>query len=126
METATNERLNALLDYLTDTMKSGVDFASEQAPLVAKEIAAYGAVSSWVYVAIGLAVVATGVAATRLIMKWDEQKEDFHPKHMIATFAGVVCVMVGTGIVASNLNDAMKATFAPRVYVLEYVAKLVK
>jgi len=123
METATNERLNALLDYLTDTMKSGVDFASEQAPLVAKEIIMYGAITSWAGVAAGIFFLLVGLLFLAFSVK---RMSDDADTGFAALMAAGVLLFFSAIFFGSNTGDAIKATFAPRVYVLEYVAKLVK
>ena len=144
MDLNTEQRINSLLDYLGQTAKDGIAFASEQAPLVAKEVATYGAVVGWAKVVIGvflLAGVAFAIRKALAITK--EDNPDYDPKNNWSAFNNkklgfengrtivlLVCSIpvsaFGVSLVAANMDDAMKATFAPRVYVLEYVAKLVK
>ena len=119
----TNARINAILDYLGDITKQGIDFASDQIPQLAREVAIYGAIRGWTGVV--LCLIAIGFAAW--VAKWCIK---MIPKSDGASVMGLTVVLfVGVYAVISlmeNADNAIKATFAPRVYLVEYVADLAK
>lgn len=119
----TNQRINAILDYLGEVTKQGVDFASDQIPLVAREIAVYGAVTGW-------ALVGTGIIGWCLVA-WFIRKYQRAPKSLFDDGGGWICAAAVVAVCSCFLiggggDRAIKATFAPRLYVLEYVADLAR
>ncbi|MFN7302069.1 MAG: hypothetical protein ACK5U7_11415 [Bacteroidota bacterium] len=122
-------RLDQLLDYLTETLKSGVDFAGTQIPLLARDIALYGAYSNWAYCLVILLLLLGCFLLFRRcyhVARLPASTEDARFVHglgcVISTIASIVLIIC----FFPCLDDAVKATFAPRVYILEYVADLIK
>lgn len=110
------ERLNAILDYLTDAVKSGAEVASREIPLLAEEIAIYGAVKGWVLVAISLLAMFGAVYSVRRVASFKDDGIQF-----LCVIGCIVLAIGGLICFCVNIDDAIKATFAPRLFILEYV-----
>ena len=114
MQTKTNERLNTLLDTLTNAANT----ASEQAPLVYEEVVRWGQISRGIGVLVGLVFVACAMLALK---RWKKKERDFE-----WFVVGAASGTIGFIVVACAGTELAKATFVPRVYVLDEVARLVK
>jgi hypothetical protein len=122
-------RLDQLLDYLTNTLKSGVDFAGTQIPLLARDIALYGAYSNWILFSshtLCAFICAYLCKRSYRIAVAPTTKSDATVGHTFITIFAVIGTITFTVTSFPRLDDAVKATFAPRVYILEYVADLIK
>ena len=127
-------RLFGVLDYLGDLTKQGIDFAGQQVPLIAHDIIMYGAVSGWIYTGIGLLLmgIAIGclVAIFRKTVFWygGESGHDYENQYktFVCAVVGIISMIAGSITFGHNIDGAIKATFAPRVYLIEWVADQVK
>lgn len=118
-----------LVEYLTaleSLMKDGKDLAIEQAPEVAKEIVSYGFASSAFFAVLftGLFCVVAVVSIKVSLMIYKKEEDPF------VFFLAVIALGLGSlffGVPANiNAQDAAKAYFAPRLYVIDYLRSEVK
>lgn len=142
LSTELQTRLVSVLDYLGEAVKSGADFASQQAPAVAREVVLYGAIVNWAGVVVMLAFVLVCVRALAWIVKeekadrakHEEQQKDERYKSDFDPFGhaviGFLCIAVAVGCMCNAIFSfaprAAKATWAPRVYLIEWTADKLK
>jgi uncharacterized membrane protein YjjP (DUF1212 family) len=116
-------RLNKYLDTLEQSLATGTDFVSDQAPLVVQEFLAWEFWTSFVFaVLFMLFSVAVVVATVKLARVTTEDVEEKAALYCI----GTVVWFVPTLLLVVNLMDAAKVHMAPRVYLLEHIAELVR
>jgi hypothetical protein len=140
MNPETQEKMNQLLGWLMDTVKASGEFVADQAPDVARQMVAWGVWGGWITAAfcIVLAAVAgtIGFRLARLAAggwKCDNSVYKTDGEEFAAAFGGtlgaIVCLVV---VVLSTVggitygHDALKATVAPKLYVLEQVGSMLK
>ena len=122
--------LNDSLGSILEWAKAAGDFVQGQAPLIAQEIITFGRVAAWVQVGFGLLLlVFTGLLVFMLQrhIRKHEDMLDCEPLFVIP--GGLVALIGGIGgmaLVFDNALIAMKATFAPRLYLIEYVSALIR
>lgn len=125
------QRLGAVLDYIGDVAKGATDFTAEQAPLVAREVVMWGVWSNTILaVGLFLAVVPllllakkSGKACKTLI---DENSEMCVPVGVATAIligGAVACTCVAA---FSATPKAIKASVAPRLYLVEWVKEAAK
>lgn len=103
-------------------LKSAKDFTVEQAPQVAKEILHYNLASCIVWLILG---IAGGIATWKFCMwiaKKGEDDSDYNGFYMLAAIPAIVSML----ILESNAMEIVKIYLAPRLYLIEYFADLVK
>ena len=133
----TNQLEKILLNALEKTQGAvgkAVDFAFEQAPLVVNELLRYKFIESIIYAASGLIGVLAGAWWLRKVYKnwsrWNENDDSGGGavigcigSAIAALIIGSVCLGV---VVVPRALEAVKIGVAPRVYLIEYTADLVK
>lgn len=131
MDPALQQKVTEILDYLLKTTKAGVDFASEQLPLVAWEQVAFARV--WYPLVVVLCVAGIAVTAStrrwQWVRAWDKEHTDKEDRG-IAISVYTVGMIIATAILGValfiHLKIAVLAWFAPRVYLLQWAVELVK
>lgn len=125
MNEATQEQLAELVKWLRETAQAGQAFVAGQAPDLAREIIAYGRVMEPL-IAFG-PVIAYSILmwrwAPKMLEAWDSLDDEFH------AIGGWVFSGVGgltSVLFLLNTPDAIKVWVAPKLYLLDYVAGLLK
>ena len=119
------ERVMDHLDSLVDFMKAGTDFAVDQAPEIFHEIVAYGIASNLAYAFVWFAVL---MATIKWYMWIWGRTEDASLYDDTRECCGAIALFVGSvslTITIIQSIDVLKAIFAPRLFVMEYIANLV-
>lgn len=114
-------RLNGILDYLTEAIKGTTDFVADQAPEVVQQLLA------WKMFQFGGLAVAFLIVMFVMIKIWWRPYKNFKNLSDDAQF-GTGMIMFFTlapfiGFVLTGLQ-AMKIWIAPKVYLIEYIASL--
>lgn len=139
------KELAAWLIKLKDAADAGASFALEQAPLIVQEKVAYGRISAIVWVLIPLVLAPLAVfAAARLahrVSALSIQREELKrggqwtqaleiiDEQIPAAVAAALCGIGGfvfTLTAFAQIDEAIKVWFAPRLYVAEWLAGLLK
>jgi len=113
-----------LMDYATEAIKSGADFAGDQAPKLVSEVIAYGRAYWTVMVVIGLVfLIGGGTATIRRSKAWYDWSCSHDCPHF-GFFVAIPSIIAGVCIFFANLDAFLKVWFAPRLYVIEWIGKL--
>jgi hypothetical protein len=119
------KELAAWLGKLREAADAGGSFVMEQAPLIVQEKVTYGRVMEPILL---VAVLLGAVFCVWAFRKgWHYEKSDY-----MDDFGGVICIVSAIGCAIFTIvstvqaHNVAKAWFAPRLYVLEWLAELLK
>ena len=121
-----------LVSTVNDAIAAGrdaVSFTYEQAPLVVKEVLTYNGICAGFGMVCGALVVFGGYKVIKwAIKKFNDDDDKLTPDIpiMAGMFAGVFPAGIGVAVFICNLLTLMQILFAPRLYLIEYIANLVK
>lgn len=126
VQSPTDQQVADLLQWLRTTAESSAEFVKEQAPDVARDIIAWGvwgnAATAGVWF---IFAIVSGYMLKRAMSHWRSDEFDFDDGMSVGSiFAGVfsaIGTLVSLGAVASFLLPAIKASVAPRLYLLEWI-----
>jgi hypothetical protein len=118
-----NLALTQVILKATEGVEQGINFLGEQIPDVAQQVLVYNLSSALLWLFLGVALL---VATNKTASWWRSCWEDTEDK----LFATVICFTVGgipsVVIIVCNMQVALKIWLAPKLYLLEYAASLVK
>jgi len=97
-------------------VKSAKNLIEEQAPLLVQEALKLEFITSWVWLGIGVLILATGIIAVIMVIRSHDEEFAFFP-------ALGLC-LPGLLIIAFQIHDIIQVTVAPRTYVIEYLKDL--
>ena len=114
-----------LIEVVNSAINAGknvADFAVEQTPLLVGEIITYNMVVSGIWTAVGLmSFVAIKVLFKKTEGLWEDDTEN---ACFVRVFGSLILLVAG--FICQDLNTLIKTIFAPRLFLIEYAANLVK
>lgn len=127
------EQLAEVLKWLLQWAQSTQEFVLAQAPLIVQEAIRFGRASETWDVAAGAVSLAIGlvlVFRSMIPFMSDANEARYVTGHSvlltIRTFGGIAMSFIGLMAVLTNISPLLKVWFAPRIYLLEWVAQLIK
>ena len=115
------------LEHLESTAKAGVDFASEQVPLVVQEYIAMVRVESTIYIILGLFMLFCSKWSMGLVRDGATNKNaNSEGKIICGIYTSVFLIVFGGVLLICNTHKCVQSWVAPRVMVIEYVHNLLK
>jgi hypothetical protein len=116
-----------LVSLINKATQAG-EFVADQIPIVIKELLLFNAVNIGLHTFLGLAIMLTGVPSWRWASKYykslpETSQYDVGPSPWIPS---CLLIVFGIWIFWAWVDDFLKIVFAPRVWLLEYAASLVK
>lgn len=124
MDPELQKRLAAILDYLLETTKKGVELAGEQLPLIAWEQVAYARAWHTTIVCISLLIIFIALRKWKSVRAWDKEHTYAADEGVPTAFYVVAAIVIPSIVFAFQLNSMLKVWFAPRVYLLEWAVSL--
>ena len=119
-----NEKLTELLIWIEEGVKTSKDFVAEQAPLYIQELLAWNFWISLIYWCISLALLYLPIyTIIRLLRGKFTWKDEDCTKEPILIFGGLIFLFIGAPTFFNNL-DWFQITVAPRVWLVEYLQKM--
>ena len=120
----------AAIKSMTEYVQGAGEFVAEQAPHLCNEIAAFGMAKAAIFIVVFtiFAIVCSFVGAVWMkyvrAANWSsEDKEPMIFFSFVAKYVAPVLIMI---IPLVNLMTLAKAYFAPRLFILDYLMKLVE
>jgi uncharacterized membrane protein YccC len=123
-----DKQLAEIAKHADGGIQKAVEFAQQQAPDLIHQLLAWHFVESLIASVIGFAMVVVAVlVAPKWIKKLWNLDEDCpgHPASLFAILGGIGMVFGGICLVVNNL-DWLQIWIAPKVWLLEYMAHLIK
>ncbi len=122
--------LKDLLEGLKNASQGGLEFIETQAPELCKEIITFG---QWYYsslVVLGVLFIIGFVISLVYYSKkwsWDDKVNGEQAITRVAyCICTIVSAVIGLNVFFANFNWALKSLVAPRLFLIEYIAWLVK
>lgn len=104
-----------------------IDFASEQIPDVIHQLLIWQLAESLAYVVLGLTFILLFFWTRSRVKAYVEADDgDKEIVLMYTVFAGGLSFSIGGMIMFYNLLDVLKIWFAPKIFLIEYAAHLLK
>lgn len=121
------EILKPYVERTLEGLEKGVEYASQEVPIVLKQYVLYEAVSSWLIVLVSLIILIWFWVYT--IKKWKDEESWFYGKYdnpgiHITVVGGIVVTTLTIGVIFSNIDTAIKATFFPKLFLVEKFIEL--
>jgi hypothetical protein len=129
------QQLASYLKEFVETVKAGGEFALTQAPLIVQEKVLFGRVMSTglLMVCLVAAIVLIRYARSNYAMAAQAKADDGRPYWEFTAYRGgvlaVVCSIAGAACCLAAIgfaHDTVQVWFAPRLYILEWAASLLK
>lgn len=132
-----NEQMNnaivEVINKVTSGVEGAIEFSKEQIPDVLEQLLMWNMCESIMWLVIGLVLVVTSV---KMFFGWNSRKKvilssDYcgEDKEDLQTIWWVVLIVIGVAgipFVIYNTLEIIKIIVAPKLYLLEYAADLVK
>lgn len=106
---------NEMLTLLQDAKA----FASQEIPELLKEVIVYGRAVNTFYILVGLAFFVVAGIFVRMALKTKSEDAQFG-----GSILALVVSVIGAGFFFANLSQAIKAWFAPRLYLIDYFKEM--
>jgi hypothetical protein len=116
-----NEQLQNEIAAWLQQLRSGADFVIEQAPLVVQEKVLYGRIEAAGLVVGGIVTLCAGIWLLRRAERWFSR--DDNPFGYVG---GITGTAGGAVWVLFSVIEGSKPWFAPRLYVAEWLAGLLR
>lgn len=120
------EQALQVLRNLIDAATQAGDFIKDQIPLVVQELLTFHTVKYAFMIAVGTAIIAGGAFWIRFCLKKHEASKDPFSDWNFATIPGFIAAPIGLAIFVTYVIGLLKITLAPRVWLIEYAAELVR
>lgn len=114
--TVSADKINVVLDYIAEAVKQGGDAVAREAPLIAAEIIKYQIVSGWVWL-----VVCGVLLLGALITLKCSLPHGLYEGNVVLFVASIIVGVISVGGVAANSHKLLKAYYAPRLVILDFV-----
>jgi hypothetical protein len=120
-------KLVEILTSIQTAAGKASDFAMAELPDIAQSYVAYGRAMSALSMAVGIATFLTGILMFKYAAKHDWGKHD-SPFNYAGGPRWVALFMVAVGLISfgSSANTALLVWFAPKVWLLQEIASLLK
>lgn len=121
------EILKPYVERTLEGLEKGVEYASQEVPIVLKQYVLYEAVSSWLIVLVSLIILIWFWVYT--IKKWKDEESWFYGKYDnpgigFTIFGGILITLITAMLISFNIGVAIKATFFPKLFLVEKFIEL--
>lgn len=111
-------------EYLMSILEKTGEFLGEELPEVAEQILLFNLSISIFYLAVG---VCLSCLSAYHIIKFSKIEGDSDEGEFVKMLlGGVICGLFGFVLIIFNISTVLKIWLAPKLYLLEYAAALVK
>ena len=128
MNEQTEKLVNDALSSVIETVRATGNFVIEQAPDVIRQLILYNTINLAMWVVLGLVVLLATYVVVKKFLKLEKtlNKYDSGGALAAAVLSGAIGSVTGIGLIMSNISDLIKIIVAPKIWLLEYAASLVK
>lgn len=131
LQQALLDRADSIMDSIATTVDKASTFAAEQVPDIALQYVAYGRASLTTYMILGVTLLAIGLwLAVRVAImnsrNFPENTYNWDDRRIGAMISGLVTTGIGLGVFLHNLNNFIMVWVAPKIWLINEIAHLVK
>ncbi len=127
VDSATQQQVTELLKVVTTTMTEGREFVLSQAGELAQQIIWSGVFSSLFGIFVSLTVIAISwLFVFRLAPQKKEYNNGWHDNKVLAAIIGGLASTMAVLVIIGFTHDLINMLMAPKLYILKYVAGLIK
>ena len=127
----TDKQLAEILKKGLETAEKTGNFIVEQAPDLIRQLLIWKTVEYSVYVILGISLIIYFYRWTKKVSKEMKENEDDFEDYFMGSLANIFIaigqltfLIIGMMLIAENLQDLIQIVFAPKIYLIEYSAKL--
>ena len=127
----TDKQLAEILKKGLETAEKTGNFIVEQAPDLIRQLLIWKTVEYSVYVILGISLIIYFYRWTKKVSKEMKENEEDFEDYFMYSFANILItigqlslLITGIILIAENLQDLIQIVFAPKIYLIEYSAKL--
>ena len=127
----TDKQLAEVLKKGLETAEKTGNFIVEQAPDLIRQLLIWKTVEYSVCVIIGISLIVYFYRWTKKVAKEIKENEDNFEDYFVGSIANVFIafgqltfLIIGMILIAENLQELIQIVFAPKIYLIEYSAKL--
>ena len=127
----TDKQLAEILKKGLETAEKTGNFIVEQAPDLIRQLLIWKTVEYSVYVILGISLIIYFYRWTKKVSKEMKENEYDFEDYFMDSFANILItigqlslLITGIILIAENLQDLIQIVFAPKIYLIEYSAKL--
>ena len=127
----TDKQLAEVLKKGLETAEKTGNFIVEQAPDLIRQLLIWKTVEYSVYVILGISLIIYFYRWIKKVSKEMKENEDDFEDYFMDSFANILIaigqlslLIIGMILIAENLQDLIQIVFAPKIYLIEYSAKL--
>ena len=127
----TDKQLAEILKKGLETAEKTGNFIVEQAPDLIRQLLIWKTVEYSVYVILGISLIIYFYRWTKKVSKEMKENEDDFEDYFMDSFANILItigqlslLITGIILISENLQDLIQIVFAPKIYLIEYSAKL--
>lgn len=123
-------RADAIMDSIGGAVNRGAEFVQGQVPEIAMQYVAFGRVYETVIMAISITIFMVGLwlvvnVACRNTYKFEDDYH-WHTNRVGALILGLISLSIGLIAIAENIKSFILVWFAPKIWLLMEIAKLVR
>ena len=127
----TDKQLAEILKKGLETAEKTGNFIVEQAPDLIRQLLIWKTVEYSVYVILGISLIIYFYRWTKKVSKEMKENEYDFEDYFMDSFANILItigqlslLITGIILIVENLQDLIQIVFAPKIYLIEYSAKL--
>ena len=127
----TDKQLAEILKKGLETAEKTGNFIVEQAPDLIRQLLIWKTVEYSVYVILGISLIIYFYRWTKKVSKEMKENEYDFEDYFMDSFANILItigqlslLITGIILITENLQDLIQIVFAPKIYLIEYSAKL--
>ena len=127
----TDKQLAEILKKGLETAEKTGNFIVEQAPDLIRQLLIWKTVEYSVYVILGISLIIYFYRWTKKVSKEMKENEDDFEDYFMCSLVNIFIaigqltfLIIGMMLIAENLQDLIQIVFAPKIYLIEYSAKL--
>ena len=127
----TDKQLAEILKKGLETAEKTGNFIVEQAPDLIRQLLIWKTVEYSVYVILGISLIIYFYRWTKKVSKEMKENEYDFEDYFMDSFANILItigqlslLITGIILIAENLQDLIQIVIAPKIYLIEYSAKL--
>lgn len=124
-------RADTIMASIGNAVNRGAEFVQGQVPEIALQYVAFGRVYETVIMAFSITIFMVGFwlvvnVACRNTHKFEDEYGHWHSNRLFALMLGLITLSIGLTAFAANLKTFILVWFAPKIWLLMEITKLVR